>query len=241
MFSTRHLKKPSFPFVCNGEYFESEVKIDARSTHPLRTMAIGFDALHRILLSKEVVELQEVLTDLSRYTLEIDDFVMGRPQALSLRTLANKRNSTQHNLMSKCPETTDATNGMFETLYSACWHAAAIYSLISVFPMAHWNAPFAILSRRLKVHISSTVIQERWHEIPALMLWITTMGAVGAFGIDERSWYISVLERLIHRLNMQSWDEMKTELEKFLWYDNTSSSDGHMLWKEIKNSSPFSG
>jgi len=73
------------------------------------------------------------------------------------------------------------------------------------------------------------------------MLWITTLGAISAFGLGERSWYISVLERLTNRLNMHSWHEMKIELEKFLWYDNISSSDGHTLWKEIKNSSPFSG
>jgi len=241
MFSTRHLKRPLFPFVCNGEYFEREAEIDSQSTHPLHTLATGFDVLHRILPSKEAVELQEVFTDLARYTLEIDDFVMGRPQALTLRTLANKRNSTQHNLMSKCPEVTEVIDVLCESLYSACWHAAVIYSLISVFPMAHWNAPFAILSQRLKSHISSTMIQARWHEMPALMLWITTLGAISAFGLGERSWYISVLERLTNRLNMHSWHEMKIELEKFLWYDNISSSDGHTLWKEIKNSSPFSG
>jgi hypothetical protein len=241
MFSTRHVRRPSFPFVRNGEYFDSHINIFPQSTPQLCTSASGFDTLHKILPSQEAAELQEILMDLSRYTLAIDDFVMGRPQALSLRTLANKRNFTQHSLMSRCPNTTIRTDQLSESLLSSCWLAAAIYSLISVFPMAHWNAPFAILSRRLKVHISTNAIQERWHEISSLMLWITTMGAIGAFGLTERLWYISVLERLTHRLNIQSWDDMKIELERFLWYDNISSSDGYTIWKEIKNSSPFSG
>lgn len=235
MFSTRHIRKPTFPFVCNGEDLDEMSKTSIpRSTHPLCALGTGFGIIDRVVPPSEAGDLCKIFADLSRYTLAIDDFVMGRPEALSLRNLANERNSTQHNLMSKYPDQSS------EEFYSSCWLAAAIYSLISVFPMAQWNAPFAILSQRLKVHMSSTTVQERWNEVPLLMLWITTMGAIGASDLPERTWYISVLERLVHRLNMKSWEDVKVELEKLLWYDSISSPDGYMIWKEIKNSSPFS-
>lgn len=241
MFSTRHVLRPSFPFVCNGEYDGKHLDSLPRSTHPLCTLATSFDVLHKVLPPQEATELQAVFIGLSRYTFAIDDFVMGRPQALSLRTLANMRNLTQHNLMSKYPGTADLDDESFDGFYRSCWFAAAIYSLISVFPMAHWNGPFAILVQGLKAHISSPTVQERWNEVSSLMLWITTMGAIGACGLPERSWYISVLERLVHRMNLQSWNDVKSELENFLWYDNISRPDGYTIWKEIKNSSPFSG
>ncbi|KAK5047465.1 hypothetical protein LTR84_006561 [Exophiala bonariae] len=241
MYSTRYLRRPMFPFVCNGDAAnEFANNSPPRSTHPLFDLGTGFGIIDKILPAEEATELRTIFTDLSRYTLAVDDFVMGRPEALSRRNLANERNLTQHNLMSKCPDFDDPDHELSEAFYTSCWLAAAIYSLLSVFPMAQWNAPFAILSQRLKVQISSTTVQERWNEVPLLMLWITIMGAISSSDFLEHSWYISVLERLVYRLEISSWEDVKSELEKFLWYDNISSPDGYMIWKEIENSSPFS-
>lgn len=225
----------------NGENPEGSLKAIRRTNHPLSCLAAGFKVLHEVLPSQESTELHEVVIKLSSYTLAVDDFVMGRPQARSLKTLANQRNFVQHCLMSKHPSKTEKDLGENDSFYTACWFAAVIYSLITVFPIPHWAAPFVQLSLQIKDTISSPTIKARWAEAPSLMLWVTVMGAIAAVNLPERSWYISVLERLTNRLKITSWDDMRTELQNFLWFNSVSEPDGQRLWKEVKKSSPFSG
>jgi len=209
--------------------------------HPHSGPVVGFKVLHEVLPSQDATELYEVVIKLSNYMLAVDDFVMGRPRAQSLKRLANQRNFVQHCLMLKCPDETDRNLGENKAFYTTSWLAIVIYSLITVFPISHQTAPFAQLSLRIKDFTSSPAIHTRWREAPSLMLWVTVMGALAAADLPERSWYISVLERLTNRLNIGSWDDMRTELQKFLWYNSVSEPDGQRLWKEIKRSSPFSG
>jgi len=209
--------------------------------HPRPGPVVGFKVLYEVLPSQDASELYEVVIKLSIYMLAVDDFVMGRPRAQSLKRLANQRNYVQHCLMLKCPDETDRDLGESQPFYSTTWLAAVIYSLITVFPIPHWTAPFAQLSLQIKNSISSLTIHTRWREASSLMLWVTVMGALAAANLPERSWYISVLERLTNRLNIASWDDMRTELQRFLWYNNVSEPDGQRLWKEIRKSSPFSG
>ena len=65
------------------------------------------------------------------------------------------------------------------------------------------------------------------------------MAAITSVGMDERSRYVSILDRLVSRHSIGSWTELKGRLQDFLWFGSTSDVDGADLWKEVKQSSPF--
>ena len=210
-----------------------------RHTHPLCNLGQGFVVLHRILKPDKVVHLYPVLCRLSDYTLAVDDYVEGRSEAQSLGCIAAERNFVQHSLMSLVPEE-QATGEQQDPIYDLCRLAAMIYSLIVVFPLPVQTAPFSKLARQVKEQMSHPAVHARWSESPQLMLWITFMAAIASIGINERSWYVSTLDRLVSRLGIGSWTEVKGLLLDFLWYGSISDVDGADLWKEVQQSSPFS-
>jgi hypothetical protein len=127
-----------------------------------------------------------------------------------------------------------------DLLYNLCRLAAVIYSLIIVFPLPVQTAPFAQLALQIKEKMSNKTVRARWNEAPQLMLWITLMAAIASIGLNERSWFVSTLDRLVSRLGISSWNELKGLLQDFLWFGSISDVDGADLWKEVKQSSPFS-
>jgi hypothetical protein len=192
------------------------------------------------------------LCNLATYSLAVYDYIMGRPQAPSLKTLADQRNFVQHSLMQLSSTPSDRadetaapeSSGTF-LLKEACWAAAAVYSLIAVFPIPPPKAPFAQLAKQLKQHLvqTSSHFARRWQKPSPLVLWMTFMGALASTADEdteeEKAWYISVLERLVHRMQILSWERLKDLLLNFLWFPSTSDTDGQQLWKEIHTSNPF--
>lgn len=174
---------------------------------------------------------------------------MGRAQAQSLGVLADQRNYVQHCLLSMlfaAPDdaTTDSTSDT-ALLTRACLTAAVIYSMIAVFPVPQPHTPFPQLARHLKqllVNIS-TQFSKKWESSTPLLLWMTFLGALASTADEEseqdKTWYIGVLERLLHRMQIFTWQNLREHLMNFLWYSNTSDYDGKELWREIHNSNPF--
>jgi hypothetical protein len=225
----------------------------SRSQHPLAQLGSGFRVLHDLLPEDAAQRLFTTLHNLSVYSLAVDDYIMGRPLAPTLATLADQRNYVQHALMSISPLTSndsgrsEAGSPSQETfqLQDACWAAGAIYSLIAVFPIPSCKAPFAKLASVLRQHLifTSARFAGRWHTPSPLVLWMTFMGALASTARDEsqddKMWYFNVLERLVHRMRISSWDNLKKELMNFLWFPTTSDTDGQQVWKEIHSFNPF--
>jgi hypothetical protein len=243
------LQRPVYPFVPLGESPHRTLAAVSRQEHPLAQLGIGFQILRDLLPDEDDHALSFALRNLSTYSLAVDDYIMGRPQALSLGTLADQRNFVQHSLMSLRSSSDDferdSANDTF-LLQEACWTAGVIYSLITVFPVPHSTAPFVLLSRQLKQHLvfTSAHFSRRWQKPSQLVLWMTFMGALASTADDDESkavkeWYITVLERLVHRMQILSWERLKDVLLRFLWFPSTSDTDGQQLWKEIHTSNPF--
>lgn len=209
-------------------------------SHPLSDLGKGLVVLQGVLPPDKVVHLYPVLRRLCDYTLAVHNYVEGTLGAYGLDVMADARNFVQYSLMSLAPDA--ETSGVEHTdlFFELCRLAAMIYSLLVVFPLPVTTAPFAMLGRQIKEQMSKSTVHARWSEAPQLMLWITFMGAIASIGSSERFWYISLLDRLIGRLKVGSWLEMKKLLEDFLWFGSTSDIDGLDLWKEIQHSSPFS-
>ncbi|EXJ70310.1 uncharacterized protein A1O5_06378 [Cladophialophora psammophila CBS 110553] len=245
--ASRSLQKPTLLFVPIGESPEHTLTTVKRTGHPLGQLGSGFQTLHDLLPSDFAQELYFVLLHLSTYLLAVDDYIMGRPQAQSLGILADQRNFVQHSLMSMFSSPGDSTSQhQMYSLQQATWGAGVVYSLVAVFPVPHARAPFAKLAAWIKEHLVSTSSShngKKWQKGAPLMLWITFMGALASTADEaseaEKTWYISVLERLVHRMQILSWQSLKDQLLHFLWFPSTSDIDGQQLWREIHTSNPF--
>jgi hypothetical protein len=234
------LTKPSLSYIPVNSDVENFLGGVRRHTHPHCNLGRGFVALHGVLPQTKLMCLYPVLCSLCNYTLAVDDYVEGRTEAQSLGVLADERNFVQHCLMSLTPDAETAESQQECSLYELCRLAATIYSLIAVFPLPTTTAPFAKLALQVKEQISKPNVHLRWNEAPQLMLWIIVMAAIASVDMSERSWFVLILERLINRLKLNSWAQMKEHLEDFMWFGSTSNADGLNLWKEIEDSSPFS-
>ncbi|KAH0840887.1 hypothetical protein FOPE_06204 [Fonsecaea pedrosoi] len=245
--ASRSLQKPTLPFVPIGESPEHTLATVKRIGHPLARLGVGFQTLYDLLPSEVAQELHLVLRQLSTYLLAVEDYIMGRPRSQSMLVLVDQRNFVQHSLMSLFLDSRDSTSA--DEIYSlrqAAWCAGVVYSLIAVFPVPHVRAPFAKLSAGIKQYLISTSSSQdgkRWRKATSLMLWITFMGALASTADQhseaDKTWYLSVLERLVYRMQILSWQSLKDQLLNFLWFPNTSDDDGQHLWKEIHTSNPF--
>ncbi|KIW72873.1 hypothetical protein PV04_01035 [Phialophora macrospora] len=253
LLASRSLHKPTYPFVPIGESPARTLTDVSRTDHALAKLGTGFQVLRELMADEQSTrELVSTLCNLATYSLAVYDYIMGRPQAPSLKILADQRNFVQHGLMQMSSTSSDrahvaATHESSSTfaLKEACWSAAAVYSLIAVFPIPPPRAPFAQLARELKQHLvqTSSHFPRRWQKPSPLLLWMTFMGALASTADEEtkeeKAWYISVLERLVHRMQILNWEKLKDLLLNFLWFPTTSDTDGQQLWKEMHTSNPF--
>jgi hypothetical protein len=245
--ASRFLQRPGLPFIPLGESPELTLATIARVGHPLAQLGNAFRQSRDSTTWAISQELRSVLCNLAAYSTGVEDYVMCRPHAHSLRELADQRNYVEHKLMRLCPlkDTAGGGSNALGSLDQACWTAAVVYSLIAVFPIPHQKAPFATLATqiRLVLESSSSEIASRWDRPPVLMLWITFMGAMSATASEkskeDKKWYHMVLERLLHRSQISTWQQLKDILMSHLWFPSTSDGDGQRLWQGIHASNPF--
>ncbi|KAK5044763.1 hypothetical protein LTR84_010537 [Exophiala bonariae] len=252
LLASRYLRKPVYPFIPLQISPQHVLDAVRRDVHPLGQLGTGFRALYDLLPSDVARPLFLTLHNLSTYSLAVDDYIMGRSQAQDLGALADQRNFVQHNLLSRSLGPDGDVHSPKEdaiVLQQACWAAAVIYSLIAVFPVPHRRAPFAKLAYQLKHSLvyTNNLLTSRWHDSSSLLLWMIFMGALASTANDEgggeqegcKEWYINVLERFVHRMQIASWGALKDQLLNFLWFPSTSDADGQQLWTEINTSNPF--
>jgi len=248
------LSRPMLPYVPMHDDVVGLLNAASRKSHPLVGLGKGFRVLPDMLGQDEVSELLIVLRWMIQYTFAVDDHVEGRPEAQSLRCLMAQRNFVQHNLMLLCPA--DATTEMMEQdhdldhdhdhdhkhedehpIHRLARLGTLIYSLLVVFPLPAIAAPFHQLSQQVRVQLSQPSIEARWNEASDLILWASVMGAIASIGTPDRNWYLTTLDRLTRRLNINAWPSIKERLKLFLWFEYTNDSDGLKLWRDIEESS----
>lgn len=158
-----------------------------------------------------------IVTSMLRdYTMIIDDHCEGR-QILTLSMLIDHRNATQHALLSLPPRSGTAE----------CYRLAAlIYSLLVTFPLPYSVAPFQYLVMQLMEALTI------WDGDDDMLLWVLTLGGIGATGLDQRLWFVSNLQATASKIGIKSWSEARYVMTKGLWHEATNDGDGRDLWIE---------
>jgi hypothetical protein len=170
------------------------------------------------------------------YTIIVDDYAQGRLMHISMTTLIDLRNGTQHALISLPAAYSHLPDPRIdEPLYEACRLAAIIYSILVVFPLPASKAPFPELIIQLKEELSNpnSNIKNTWERSPELLLWILFMGGIAAIGLPERTWYVRAISGLAVSMKLSSNARLREILQSFLWLGSTSDGDGCDLWTEV--------
>lgn len=211
-----------------------------RVDRPLRQLGHGFRIL-KTLRPGNSDGLLTCLHHLSLYTLGMDDYLAVRPEAQSLTVIAEQRSYVQHDLMTKLPNpnSQDTHDSDQDHLLTLCHLAATIYSFLCIFPIP--AAPFHTLATRIRSILASARLAQELTEAPDLMVWISIMGGIASIGSSsgDRAWFVAALDRGLRRLKLESWDELRVILLRFLWFPSTNDYDGGVLWEEIEASDPF--
>jgi hypothetical protein len=155
---------------------------------------------------------------LNSYTKMIADFCEGK-KVVSASELIDHRNTTQHALLSIPPSVGK----------SECYRLAAlIYSLLVTFPLPYIAAPFERFVRLLKTELTG------WDDDDEMLLWVVTMGAIGAIGLRDRQWFVNKFREVTTSMGITSWDETREVLKRGLWFEWTNDGDGKDLWLESR-------
>ncbi|OAP56105.1 hypothetical protein AYL99_09284 [Fonsecaea erecta] len=248
IFASRTIQRPRLPFApCLSVNFESVLTGVWRADHPLHRLGRGFSVLDHVgapLL--DTLDLQVALHGLSQYTLAVDDYLAGRPEAPSLAVLEELRCWVMHGILSLTtpPDLPHAPCPTGLAVLQTCQLAALTYGMLCVFPLP--AAPFARLARRIRQCLARGDVARAWAAAPHLTLWITFIGGVASLGAnndddddDTRAWFVCVIDRCRRRLRIDSWLALRDAvLLEFLWLPTTNDADGMELWHEIEASRP---
>lgn len=148
----------------------------------------------------------------------IDDLCQGRKIVVASELIVH-RNTTQHALLSLPPRTGTA---------ECCRLAALIYSLLVTYPLPYIAAPFKLLVKQLKIEVAA------WDGSDDMLIWVLTMGAIGALGLKEREWFVENFLKATTTMGMRSWSEAREVIKRGLWYEPTNEADGKDLWIESR-------
>lgn len=155
----------------------------------------------------------------------------------SVGALTDKRNSTQHRMLSVPRYPYGKSSEAPHQFYESTRLAAEMYCLLCLYPCLPTTAPFDRLATLLRKELSHLDQGNVSYEESKLLVWILVMGAIVAVNTSDRAWFISALSHLSRRLQLESWYDIKSILLTFLWLDMTNDMDGRDVWDEVSLSS----
>lgn len=87
------------------------------------------------------------------------------------------------------------------------------------------------LVRRLKELVMQV---QMWNAKEAgLVLWLLFMGGIAARNGEDREWYVSQIDKLTGRLNVNMWGGVRGRLEKLWWVGAIHERPCRELWDEV--------
>jgi hypothetical protein len=102
-----------------------------------------------------------------------------------------------------------------------------------------WGRPYRFIVEKLKVFLTRLD-----HSIPTarteyleLLLWLSFMGGVLQLEYVNRQWYNAHIATILARLGLNTFNEVKEVLSRFLWVDWVHEKHCAELWEDIQDDS----
>lgn len=231
MNASRELRPPHLPHISTLHDVNLE---DTMSGCHTEHLAEGFTGLLSLQDASAQV-LLKALQRLAAYVASVEAYLNNVTSAPTVGILAEQREFVQHSML--------RLSDVFEhsqphsPLLKLCHRAGLVFSFTCVFPSP--AAPFDALAKQIKACFQTADLGETRAEFPTLIVWVLFMGGIAASGTEHRLWYTVALDRCIRRIDIETWDMLRTLLMKHLWLPRTNDVDGIKLWNEIMASDPW--
>ncbi len=187
----------------------------------------------RLLSKLTILNLEQYIVELSfdlcAQTERIENYLDGIVSVANFEKMLYRdmRINIQHRLIS-LPESNDQP--MYEAYRLGLW----IYSYAVTY-----GAPFHLSIRQIltqKLVHALREVEERaqwaWSLLPEALLWIMFFGGITATGLSTRMYFVQMTAKVLKRLELKRWEEVKSVLHSFLWLDLACDSGGKALYLE---------
>jgi hypothetical protein len=114
--------------------------------------------------------------------------------------------------------------------------AAVLFSFLPF--TLHWPDPTLTIRTFLCKLICALcqVVPSSGAENP-LIVWLLAVGGATAYKMPEREWFVDHLVVVTATMELQSWEEMRSCLQKVLWIDTHLDRPFKKLWDEVQGAS----
>ncbi|RAO71416.1 uncharacterized protein BHQ10_007428 [Talaromyces amestolkiae] len=227
IYASKTLTRPVMPFIRMHDGFYAE-----QEDQDLETIENRFNDLLGISLP---LDLCKVFQRMQNYLHLLEQYTEGTLPQVDLCLIADKRNFTQHSLLSlpaagEFTEPYQMAYPWYETIRLGC----LIIGIGVIFPLPPRAAPLHLLARKLKAELE-VILQRAAHQfVSKTLLWGVVLGGVAASGIDERAWFVSTLRDIAPLMGLSSWHQVKTTLDQILWLGSACDSAGRALWDDTE-------
>jgi hypothetical protein len=208
----------------------------------------GVSALGGFFLLKS----QNIKSSVIKRFVELREFVwvvenlqpfQSQQQAFHRDSLMDCRNLIQHRLLS-LPDAagdsislfaaSEADTGEARAIYGACLATTLLLSIHVILPLPAPSGPRVLLLERLIVALSSVDITEElllpgWSQ---MSLWCSFIGGIAALGSSSRGYFVAKIKDTALACGLESWEEVRVELERFIWLGLSCDARAVELWRE---------
>jgi hypothetical protein len=120
-----------------------------------------------------------------------------------------------------------------QSVLQACRLASLLFSSMVIFPLPATQGVLVRLAMMLRQVLEQSTMLCVWEMHHHLLVWMLTLGAIGASFTPDRAWYVDQLTREVAMLGIQSWSTLESMCLRFLWWTPVCSEPGEVLWTEM--------
>ncbi|KAL3705026.1 hypothetical protein TMatcc_008698 [Talaromyces marneffei ATCC 18224] len=209
IYASKTLTRPMMPFMRMHNGFLAE-----QEDQDLETIE---DRFHNLLGISLPLDLCKVFQRVQNYLHLLELYIQGTLSQVDLCLIADKRNFTQHSLLS-LPSASEFSEPYrmaypwYETVRLGC----LVMSIGVIFPLPARAAPLHPLARMLQEELEIVLQQSAHHFSSTILLWGVVLGGIASCGINER----------------KCWHQVKMILHQILWVGSACDCAGRALWDD---------
>lgn len=236
--ASQDMTKPRYSCLFNNEDF-FEVFGHLRSVRASPHMASSFkaDIARALGPAQELEEMLLTVIDDALLCVELTEVIVhGNKTYLHDSYLWDARKWVQHQTLS-LPESSsrnpDIWNREQQHLYEIIRVALNIYTLVAIFPLPTFTAPYDDLALSLLSEFEALQREKQGPEVTILM-WACVVGALASAGTTRYDDFVLHGRQFSQPLKVATWAGLQQFMHGTLWYPRVSDLEGQHFWRALQ-------
>lgn len=232
------MTKPRYYCLFNNEdFFEVFGHLRSIRANPHMTSSFKADIVQVLGPASELKEMLLTVIDDAQLCIELTEVIVdGNKIGLHDSYLWDARKWVQYqalNLPDSPSWGADVWNRQQEHLYEIMRLALNIYTLVAIFPLPAFTAPFDDLALPLLSEFGA-LQQEKTASELAILMWACVVGALASTGTARYNGFVLHGRHLLQPLKIVSWTGLQQFIHGTLWYPEVSDLEGQHFWRALQ-------